>query len=154
MGFPGGSEVKEFACKAGDLGSIPRLGRSPGQIGFVVFILYHLTWAFKTLTQCPWNISSNGTFGKNPARTLLLHIPLAKTDLALWCLTLLWQLLISLNNKLQRAIGIRVVLSHWPSSPWYVNLVNSYWLTHVSHMSFFLAISTYDLPFYSILKYL
>ena len=30
-GFPGGSEVKASACKAGDLGSIPGLGRSPGE---------------------------------------------------------------------------------------------------------------------------
>ena len=29
-GFPGGSDCKESACKAGDLGSIPGLGRSPG----------------------------------------------------------------------------------------------------------------------------
>ena len=31
MGFPGGSEVKASACSAGDLGSIPGLGRSPGE---------------------------------------------------------------------------------------------------------------------------
>ena len=31
MGFPGGSEVKASACNAGDLGSIPVLGRSPGE---------------------------------------------------------------------------------------------------------------------------
>ena len=30
-GFPGGSEVKESACSAGDLGSIPGLGKSPGE---------------------------------------------------------------------------------------------------------------------------
>ena len=30
MGFPGGSDGKESACDAGDLGSIPGLGRSPG----------------------------------------------------------------------------------------------------------------------------
>ena len=30
-GFPGGSAVKESACSAGDLGSIPGLGRSPGE---------------------------------------------------------------------------------------------------------------------------
>ena len=30
MGFPGGSVGKESACNAGDLGSIPGLGRSPG----------------------------------------------------------------------------------------------------------------------------
>ena len=31
MGFPGGSDVQVSACNAGDLGSIPRLGRSPGE---------------------------------------------------------------------------------------------------------------------------
>ena len=31
LGFPGGSAVKESACKAGDLGSIPGLGRPPGE---------------------------------------------------------------------------------------------------------------------------
>jgi len=30
-GFPCGSAGKESACKAGDLGSIPGLGRSPGE---------------------------------------------------------------------------------------------------------------------------
>ena len=30
MGFPGSSVGKESACSAGDLGSIPGLGRSPG----------------------------------------------------------------------------------------------------------------------------
>ena len=28
--FPGGSDSKESTCSAGDLGSIPGLGRSPG----------------------------------------------------------------------------------------------------------------------------
>ena len=31
LGFPGGSEVKASASDAGDLVSIPRSGRSPGQ---------------------------------------------------------------------------------------------------------------------------
>ena len=30
-GFPGGSEDKVSACNAGDLGSIPGLGRYPGE---------------------------------------------------------------------------------------------------------------------------
>ena len=30
-GFPGGAAGKESACNAGDLGSIPGLGRSPGE---------------------------------------------------------------------------------------------------------------------------
>ena len=31
VGFPGGSDGKVSACNAGDLGSIPGLGRSPGE---------------------------------------------------------------------------------------------------------------------------
>ena len=31
LGFCGGSVGKESACNMGDLGSIPRLGRSPGE---------------------------------------------------------------------------------------------------------------------------
>ena len=31
QGFPGGSVAKESACNAGNLGSIPGLGKSPGE---------------------------------------------------------------------------------------------------------------------------
>ena len=31
FGFPGGSDGKESTCNVGDLGSIPGLGRSPGE---------------------------------------------------------------------------------------------------------------------------
>ena len=31
MGFPGSSDGKESACSMGDWGSIPGLGRSPGE---------------------------------------------------------------------------------------------------------------------------
>jgi len=31
MGFLGGSDGKESTCKAGDWGSVPGLGRSPGE---------------------------------------------------------------------------------------------------------------------------
>ena len=35
LGFPGGSEGKEYACNAGDLDSVPGLGRSSGEgIGY------------------------------------------------------------------------------------------------------------------------
>ena len=30
-GFPGGAEIKASACNVGDLGSVPRSGRSPGE---------------------------------------------------------------------------------------------------------------------------
>ena len=31
LGYPGGSDGKESACNAGDVGSIPGSGRSPGE---------------------------------------------------------------------------------------------------------------------------
>ena len=31
MGFPGGSDGEQSTCNTGDLGSIPGLGRSPGE---------------------------------------------------------------------------------------------------------------------------
>ena len=31
MGFPSGSDGKESSCNVGDLGSVPGLGRSPGE---------------------------------------------------------------------------------------------------------------------------
>ena len=31
MGFPAGSDSKESACNAGDLSSVPELGRFPGE---------------------------------------------------------------------------------------------------------------------------
>ena len=31
LGFPDGSAGKESACNAGDLSSVPQLGRSPGE---------------------------------------------------------------------------------------------------------------------------
>jgi len=42
MGFPGGSDGKESTCKAGDLSSIPGLGRSPGEENGYPFSL--LAW--------------------------------------------------------------------------------------------------------------
>ena len=39
LGFSGSSDDKEFACNAGDLGSIPGWGRSPGEgKGYVLLI--------------------------------------------------------------------------------------------------------------------
>ena len=37
LGFPDGSDGKESACNAGDLGSVPGLGRSPGEACNYIF---------------------------------------------------------------------------------------------------------------------
>ena len=41
-GFPGGSDGKASACNAGDSGSIPELGRSPGEGNGYPF--QHFAW--------------------------------------------------------------------------------------------------------------
>ena len=41
-GIPGGSDGKESTCNAGDLGSIPELGRSPGK---VIGYPFQYSWA-------------------------------------------------------------------------------------------------------------
>ena len=50
--FPGGTDSRESACSVGDLGSIPGLGRSPGEGNS-----YHssiLTW------RIPWTEEPGG----------------------------------------------------------------------------------------------
>ena len=46
---PGGSDGKEAACHAGDLGSIPGLGRSPGdRIATHSMLAWRIPWKEKT----------------------------------------------------------------------------------------------------------
>ena len=46
VGFPGSSAGKESSCRAGDPGSIPGLGRSPGEgIGCPLQKITHEAWA-------------------------------------------------------------------------------------------------------------
>ena len=49
LGLPGGSDGKEFTCKAGDLVSIPGLGRSPGEANG-----NPLQYSCLENSMCPW----------------------------------------------------------------------------------------------------
>ena len=53
MSFPDSSDGKESACNAGDLGSIPGLGRSPGEKGMATHSSI-LAW------RIPWTEESGG----------------------------------------------------------------------------------------------
>ena len=55
MGFLGGSDGKESACKAGDLGSIPGLEKSPGE--WNTYPLQYL-WLENSMDRGAWR----GTF--------------------------------------------------------------------------------------------
>ena len=54
LGFPGGSECKESACNAGDRGSIPGLGWSPGE-GYGWSGLFNLFYLFFP-KPAPWYV--------------------------------------------------------------------------------------------------
>ena len=53
LGFPGGSDGKESACNAGDVGSTPGWGRSPANIQWYIeerkVRVYQLKDSYKTL---------------------------------------------------------------------------------------------------------
>ena len=58
LGFPGGSDSKESACNAGDPGSIPELGRSPGE-GMAIhssILAWEIAW-----TEEPGRLESMGS---------------------------------------------------------------------------------------------
>ena len=57
LGFPGGSNSKEPTCIAGDLGSIPGLGRSPG--GGYDNSLQYLAWRIPMDTEA-WQATVHG----------------------------------------------------------------------------------------------
>ena len=78
LGFPGGSAGKESACNAGDLGSIPGLGRSPGEgKGYPVFWpgefhgLYS-PWGCKEPDTTEWLLVSR-SLSSTPENSCLKH---------------------------------------------------------------------------------
>ena len=58
MGFPSGAEGKESACSAGDLGSTPGLGRTPGEgnAAHSSTLAWRISW-----TQEPGGLQSMGS---------------------------------------------------------------------------------------------
>ena len=58
MGFPSSSDGKESACSAGDLGSIPKSGRSPGEWNAThsSILAWRIPW-----TEEPGGLQSSGS---------------------------------------------------------------------------------------------
>ena len=57
MGFPGGSDGKEYPCSMGDRGSIPGLGRTPGGRAWQptpVFLSGESPWTEGLAGSDPW----------------------------------------------------------------------------------------------------
>ena len=84
MGFPGGSDGKESACKAGDLGSIPGLERSPGEgIGYPLqyFCASLVAQMVKESTCSAGDLGSIPGFGRS-CLFYLLHWQVGSSPLA------------------------------------------------------------------------
>ena len=77
LSFPCGSAGKEFICIAGDLGSIPGLGRSPGEgRGYPV-----QSWIVQSMAAKSWTRLSDFHFNFNvKKRTLPLATPVYLRD--------------------------------------------------------------------------
>ena len=75
LGFPAGSAGKESACNVGDLGSIPGLGRSPGQ--GIDSRIHGLPWWLRQLRICLQckRPGFNSWVGKIPQRKDWLPTP-------------------------------------------------------------------------------
>ena len=71
MGFPCGSEIKVSACNAGDLGSIPGLGRFPGEANG-----NPLQYSFleNPMDRGPWRATVHGV-AKSQTRLSCQHFP-------------------------------------------------------------------------------
>ena len=71
MGFHGGSDGKESACNAGDLGSIPRSGRFPGGEGMTTHSNI-LAWKIPWIEE-PGGLQSMGSQRVGHDRSDLAH---------------------------------------------------------------------------------
>ena len=72
-GFPGGSAGKESTCNAGDLGSIPGSGRSPGKgYGNPVFLPGEFHGQRSLVGYSPWGHKEVDTT-EQPALSLVIQ---------------------------------------------------------------------------------
>ena len=99
-GFPGGSEVKASACNVGDLGSIPGLGRSPGEGNGNPLQYSHLE---NPMDRGAWWATVHGVANSQTERLhSLTHSQ--KTEAPRWLLDLLWN---SLREKMPRGTKVK-----------------------------------------------
>jgi len=65
LGFPGGSDSKESPCNAGDLGSIPVLGRSmeKGKTTHISMLVGRIPWTggASQAGYSPWGLKESDT---------------------------------------------------------------------------------------------
>ena len=88
MGFPGGSDSKVSACNAGDPGSIPESGRSPGEGNGnpLQYSCLENSMDWRSLVGCgPWARSESDT-------TEQLHFHALEKEMATHPSVLVWRI--------------------------------------------------------------
>ena len=76
MGFPGGSDGKEAACNAGHLGSIPGLGRCPGEGNgnpLQYFCLEKSSGQRSLASYSPWGYKKSDTTERLSLSSMNIH---------------------------------------------------------------------------------
>ena len=72
-GFPAGTDSKESACNAGDLGSILGSGRSPGE-GNSYRLLY--SWMGNHMDRGAWQVTVHGVAKSRTQLSMRLPFPI------------------------------------------------------------------------------
>ena len=106
MGFPDSSVGKESTCSVGDLGSIPGLGRSPGE-GKGYPLQYS---GLENSMDSPWSPKELDT-----AERISLSLSYGYT-LFPWACTLKWSLVLGVCHVVCRGAEglLRVAVLYWP----------------------------------------
>ena len=114
FGFPGVSDNKEFACSAGDLGSIPGLGRSPGE-GNGNPLQY--SYLKNPLDRGAWQATVHGfTMSRTPlSNKMHPHIDSVQSLSCVWLFATLWTTVLSITNS-QSLLKLKSIESVMPSN--------------------------------------
>ena len=109
LGFPGGSAGKESPCNAGDPGSIPGLGRSPGegngyplQCSCLENFMNRRAWQDTIL-----GVTKSGTWLSTHSMYIVISFPFGWLKIIIWCCKVLtWRKkhCISLHMSFERTI--------------------------------------------------
>ena len=113
--IPGGSEGKEFTCSVGDLGSVPRLGRSLGEGNG-----YPLQYSClgKSMDRGAWQATVHGVAKSQTQQWLSLSLVyyISEKAMATHSSTVVWEIPWTEEPGKLQSMGSRRVRHNWATS--------------------------------------